>query len=104
MFSFVETRTFTRLVQELLSDEEYRELQAALIENPEAGPVIPRSGGVRKIRWAAPGRGKRSGYRVIYYVRHPLHTIWMLTMYPKNVADSIPAAVLKKIREEIEDE
>lgn len=94
---------FTRLIQDLLSDDEYRQVQAALMENPETGPVIRGSGGVRKLRWAAPGRGKRGGYRIIYYIRHARGIIWMLTMYPKSVADSIPASVLRKIREEIED-
>lgn len=103
MFSFVETRAFSRLVQAYLSDDEYRALQATLIENPEVGPTISGSGGVRKLRWAAPGRGKRGGYRVIYYPRRTRGTIWMLTIYPKNVTDSIPTNVLKKIREEIED-
>jgi len=65
MFSFIETRLFTRLVQEYLNDDEYRELQKALMDNPETGNVIPGSGGVRKLRWRAPGRGKRGGYRVI---------------------------------------
>ena len=103
MFSFVETRAFSRLVQEYLSDDEYRALQAALIQNPEVGPVIPGSGSVRKLRWAAPGRGKRGGYRIIYYLRRTQGIIWMLTIYPKNVADTIPVDVLKKIREETED-
>jgi hypothetical protein len=58
MFSFIETRLFTRLVQEYLNDDEYRELQKALMDNPETGNVIPGSGGVRKLRWRAPGRGK----------------------------------------------
>ncbi len=85
-----------------MSDDEYRELQEALIRNPEAGAVIVGSGGIRKLRWAAPGRGKRGGYRVIYYVAHARGIFWMLTMYPKNFADPIPASVLRKIREEIE--
>lgn len=104
MFSFIETQFFTRLVKQYLSDEQYTELQLALINNPELGPVIAGTGGVRKLRWAAPGRGKRGGYRVIYYVRRPKGVIWMLTMYPKNVADSIPAHVLREIREELSDE
>jgi len=103
VFSFIETRLFTRLVGEYLTDEEYRELQAALIERPEAGAVIPGSGGVRKLRWRAPGRGKRGGYRVIYYTKTAQRVIWMLTLYPKNVAENIPAHVLQRIRKEVED-
>ena len=66
------------------------------------GTVVRGSGGVRKLRWAAAGRGKRGGYRVIYFVRRPKGIIWMLTIYPKNVTDSIPGHMLKRIREEIE--
>ncbi|MFH0341833.1 MAG: hypothetical protein ACHBNF_06805 [Chromatiales bacterium] len=80
----------------------YLKLQQALAENPEAGPVIPGSGGVRKLRWPIPGRGKRGGLRVIYYLRSRKGLIWMLTLYPKNVAENIPAHVLRQIRQEIE--
>jgi mRNA-degrading endonuclease RelE of RelBE toxin-antitoxin system len=102
VFSFIETELFTKLVKQYLSDESYSELQAELMANPSMGSVIRGSGGVRKIRWAAEGRGKRGGYRVIYFVRNEHGVIWMLTMYPKNVADSIPGHVLKQIREEVE--
>ena len=55
------------------------------------------------MRWGAPGRGKRGGLRVIYFLRTLQGQIWMLTLYPKNVADSIPAHVLRQIKEEIDD-
>jgi mRNA-degrading endonuclease RelE of RelBE toxin-antitoxin system len=103
VFSFIETRLFTRLVQEYLDDDEYRELQKVLMNNPETGNIIPGSGGLRKVRWRAPGRGKRGGYRVIYYARLKQGVILMLTMYPKNVAENIPAHVLRLIRKEVED-
>ncbi len=102
MISFVETKLFTRLVQEYLSDDEYSQLQQALAADPEVGPVIPGSGGVRKMRWSVTGRGKRGGLRVIYYLRTRRGQIWMLTLYLKNVAENIPAHVLKQIKDEID--
>jgi hypothetical protein len=91
-------------VQEYLSDDEYAVLQQSLIVNPELGDVIPGSGGVRKLRWGVAGRGKRGGLRVIYFLRLRQSEIWMLALYAKNVADNIPAKVLKKIKEEIDAE
>ena len=104
MVTFVETKLFTKLVQQYLTDDEYATLQQSLIVNPEAGDVIPGSGGVRKLRWGVAGRGKRGGLRVIYFLRLRQGEIWMLTLYAKNVADNIPANVLRKIREEIDAE
>ena len=92
------------MVHEYLSDDAYAVLQQSLIVNPEAGDVIPGSGGVRKLRWGVAGRGKRGGLRVIYFLRLRNEEIWMLTLYAKNVADTIPAKMLKKIKEEIDAE
>lgn len=101
--SFVETKLFTRLVNEYLTDDEYRRLQQALIADPALGAVIPGSGGIRKVRWGMAGRGRRGGLRVIYFLRVRQRQIWMLTLYSKNVADNIPAHVLRHIRDEIDD-
>lgn len=103
MLEFVETPLFSKILERYLSDEEYAELQAFLSEHPDAGDVIPGSGGVRKLRWASKGRGKRGGLRVIYYLQLAQGQIWLLTLYRKNVKEDIPVHVLKKIKEAIED-
>ncbi|MGH9873495.1 MAG: type II toxin-antitoxin system RelE/ParE family toxin [Pyrinomonadaceae bacterium] len=69
MHSFIETKLFSRLVVQYLTDEEYGNLQQALIKDPDAGDLISGSGGVRKLRWGVARRGKRGGIRVIYYAR-----------------------------------
>jgi hypothetical protein len=102
VFAFIETHLFTRLVGEYLSDDEYLKLQAALARAPEAGVVIPGSGGVRKLRWVLTGRGKRGGLRVIYYLRSRQGVIWLLTLYSKSETENIAAGVLRQIRQEIE--
>ena len=102
MLTFVETKQFTALVPQYLSDEDYAALQQALVARPDAGDVIRGSGGVRKLRWRIAGRGKRGGIRIIYYLRLRQDEIWMLTMYAKNEEESIPGHVLKKIKEEID--
>ncbi len=63
----IELPAFTRRVTELLPDDEYKELQSTLVKRPDAGAVIKGSGGLRKLRWSIPGKGKRGGIRVIYY-------------------------------------
>ena len=103
MYTFIETPLFTRLVHDYLDEDEYRRLQTAIADDPEAGAIVRGSGGVRKLRWAGSGRGKRGGLRVIYYWATEKGEIWMLTLYPKNVKENIPAHVLRQIRQEIED-
>ena len=103
MFEFIETPIFTKTLDRYLGDDEYRELQTHLNERPDSGKVVPGSGGVRKLRWAAKGRGKRGGLRVVYYLRLARGQIWMLTLYGKNVREDIPAHVLKSMKEAIGD-
>lgn len=99
---FIEAPLFTRRVHDYLSDDEYSALQWALAMRPQAGKVVPGSGGIRKLRWAGKGHGKRGGLRVIYYWRDRQGEIWLLTIYAKNEAEDLPLHVLKALRKEIE--
>ena len=69
------------------------------MENPEAGQVVPGSGGVRKLRWARQGMGKRGGLRVIHFVRYTPNEFWMLTMYAKTQRENVPAHVMRQLLE-----
>ena len=80
----LETPFFLRKVATLLDEEERSELVAFLGMNPEAGDIIPETGGVRKLRWAAQGRGKRGGVRLIYYFHSDTFPLFLLTVYAKN--------------------
>lgn len=86
---FMEFGTFTRRVYELLDDEEYRAIQNVLLANPRAGVLIPGTGGVRKLRWAGSGRGKRGGLRIIYYIAMPEETFVMLFLYAKSEQEDL---------------
>ena len=98
----IETSTFTRIIQELLSDDEYAELQHALIRNPAAGDVIRNSGGIRKLRWSVAGRGKRGGIRVIYYWLSADYQVRMLYAYPKNTRADLSKEQLATLRKIVE--
>jgi mRNA-degrading endonuclease RelE of RelBE toxin-antitoxin system len=101
VMEFIETSLFTRLIYDYLSKEEYLGLQVYLLRYPDRGAIIPGSGGVRKIRWAISGKGKRGGIRVIYYWKVNEDEIWLLTVYGKSERDTIPGHLLKRIAEEI---
>jgi len=100
----IETSVFSRQVQDLLSDEEYKDLQSQLITRPAVGVIIPGSGGIRKVRWGYQGRGKRGGVRVIYYWIIADERLLMLLIYPKNVQDNLSPAQLKALRQVVERE
>lgn len=103
-FVFKETSFFSRQVTEFLGDDELNALQWALMADPEKGDLIRGSGGLRKLRWAGSGRGKRGGLRVIYYWHVPGSTILMLLAYPKNEQDNLSPAQLKFLKSIIETE
>jgi mRNA-degrading endonuclease RelE of RelBE toxin-antitoxin system len=100
----VETTVFTRRILKLLTDEEYRLLQHALLMRPELGKIIPGSGGIRKVRWKVQTSGKRGGVRVIYYWAVAQDIILMLFVYGKNERSDLTAAQLKVLRQIVEEE
>jgi len=100
--TFVETPIFTKRVLRLLSDDSYGALQTHLARHPDDGDIIRGGGGLRKIRWAAKGHGKRGGVRVIYYWWTGKDRISMLFIYPKNEMDDLSAEQLKLLRQALE--
>jgi hypothetical protein len=94
----IETPTFTRLIKELMSDEDYRALQEVLLTRPDVGDLIRGSGGLRKIRWSLEGKGKSGGVRAIYYWVVRDDQIYMLYVYPKGRQDNLTADQLKQLR------
>jgi len=88
----IETSIFTRCITALMSDEQYAELQAALVQKPDQGDLIAGSGGLRKVRWKLPGKGKRGGVRIIYYWMRADEQLWMLYAYAKSRQDDLTPA------------
>jgi len=100
---FVETAIFTREISAFLTDEEYRSLQLALLLRPEQGPLIPGSGGLRKLRWGYRDKGKRGGSRVIYYWDKQ-DTIYMLFVYTKSKQGDLTRAQIKMLGKLVQEE
>lgn len=98
----VETQVFVRYAAEVWSDAERQEFINFIAANPEAGDIIPGSGGCRKVRWSRSGMGKRSGARVIYFLA-PAGTVWLLIVYSKAKFDDLPASFVAQLKEGVED-
>jgi hypothetical protein len=101
---FVETPVFTKIVTRMLDDDEYRSLQIALMLRPEQGPLIRGAGGLRKVRWAKAGSGKRGGLRVIYYWTPMESTFYMLYAYSKNEQDDLTPAQARRLGQLVREE
>jgi hypothetical protein len=102
MLTIAETTEFSALWPDYWTAEELGEFCAWLALRPEAGDVVPQSGGCRKVRWSMAGTGKRGGVRVIYFNRLDERKIWLITIYAKNERASIPAKSMAKSRETID--
>jgi hypothetical protein len=100
----IETPMFTAFIVKLMPDDEYKDMQQALIRCPVAGDIIKGSGGLRKLRWAASGRGKRGGSRVIYYWYKDMETIYMLYAYVKNRQEDLTRDQLNMLSKLVEEE
>ena len=94
----VETARFLRDAESLLSEASRAELVAYVAMTPEAGLLIPETGGVRKLRWALPGRGKSGGARVIYYFHSERMPVFLLAMYGKNEKANLSKAERNAMR------
>ena len=101
---FRESKAFGRRLAELMSDEDFRLLQVSLLLRPDQGKVIPRGGGLRKMRWALAGRGKSGGARVIYYWFVAQAVIYLLLLYSKNEQEDLTPEQLKLLRKSVEAE
>jgi mRNA-degrading endonuclease RelE of RelBE toxin-antitoxin system len=101
---FIETPVFSRVVVELLDDDEFHLLQLDLLRRPHLGAVIPHSRGLRKARWTLPGRGKRGGLRVVYFWDHASETIYLLYLYPKNKQEDLSPNQLRMLARLVREE
>lgn len=97
--TFIEVPSFTKQWADLgLDDDDLFELQKILIKDPEAGDLIQQTGGLRKLRFAIEGRGKRSGARVCYVEFYAYETIYLITAYAKNEKVNLTDAEKNKLR------
>jgi mRNA-degrading endonuclease RelE of RelBE toxin-antitoxin system len=99
---FVEAARFTAELARYLTDDEYRQLQAYLMARPEGGALSRGTGGLRKVRWGARGRGKSGGVRVIDYWATGVAQIYLLAVYGKSERADIDRATLRRIGGKLE--
>ncbi len=103
LYSFRETRAFTRDVQSLLSEENYFVFQNYLQQNFLLGDVIPGGNGLRKIRWRVEGRGKSGGVRIIYYLASEKGYIYLMAIFGKNRQTDLDKNQLRRLAEQVKE-
>jgi len=94
----IRTATFTRRAKRLLTEPEIARLVESIAERPDAHPIIPGTGGVRKARWARSGMGKRGGVRAVYYFFVRTDLVYMLDIYAKNEKSDLTSADKRELR------
>jgi hypothetical protein len=85
------------------TEEERGAFAAFIAEHPNAGDLVPESGGIRKVRWRRAGSGKSGGVRVIYFTRTAAGEVVLLTLYAKSKTDNLTGPKLKEIRRALEE-
>lgn len=103
MYTVIETPLFHKQWPHYWTEDERGQFASHISANPEAGDVVPGSGGVRKVRWSRAGTGKSGGVRVIYFVRTEHDEIVLLTLYAKSKTDNLTGSKLKEIRRALEE-
>ena len=101
MIAVVETEEFLTDVKGVLSEDEHDDLILYVALHPEAGGVIPETGGLRKLRWAAKGRGKRGGSRVIYYFHDIRVPLFLMAIFAKNVQTDLSPRQRKALNRQL---
>jgi len=102
MYTVIETPLCQRYADSIWNEDERLEFISWLSDNPLAGDVVPGTGGVRKVRWSAAGKGKRGGVRGIYYNVLENGEIYLLIVYAKAEYDNISSKTLARMREEMQ--
>ncbi len=103
-FEFIELASFAEIRDTLFTDDDFLELQLHLCRQPEAGSVIPGTGGCRKLRFAAKGKGKQGGSRVVYFLRLGPGQIILVTAYGKGEREDVPREWLRRLKEAFDHE
>ena len=103
MLTIAEAPVFQRTWPDYWTEDERGEFASFLSVTPDAGNVVPATGGVRKVRWSRAGAGKRGGVRVVYFNRLADDEVWLLLIYSNSVKDNVPAELLKLLKQEMND-